>query len=233
MTDQTSKTVNYETCVVSKMHKIINRSSNACAIKSFEVLHLDPTINSIGFDEKKCIAHFIDEFILFNWVYFFKNHKKKTLFSIFKSLINLCGRASLVINVVIAIMFLDQSVILAQLAMTLQRFKTLYFRNQFRPCAARCEQLLFETKSMIWKSDVLFSFVPFSTEHEIQSNLLFIFYLHFYSALSTESLARLSHNLSVENVKIYSGALCTKWRIEFDCFYIWGFLASYIDICWT
>ena len=83
MTDQAPKTVNCETCVVSKMREIVNRSSIACAIKPFEVLHLDLTINSIDFDGKRCIAHFIDEFILFNWVYPLRNHKEETLLSIF------------------------------------------------------------------------------------------------------------------------------------------------------
>jgi transposase InsO family protein len=39
-----------------------------------------------------CIARFIDELIFYNWVFLLMNHKKKTLLSIFKDLINQCDR---------------------------------------------------------------------------------------------------------------------------------------------
>ena len=99
---QAPKTVNCETCAVFKMHEIIKRAPTARAIKLFEVLHFDLTINNIGFDGSRCIAHFTDEFISFNWVYFLRNHKKETLLPIFKALINQCDQTGLAINAVVS-----------------------------------------------------------------------------------------------------------------------------------
>ena len=86
--DKTLKIVNCETCAISKMHEMINRVFTVQAIRSFKILHFDITINNTEFDEIKCIAHFTNEFISYNWVYFFINYKKATLFFVFKSLIN-------------------------------------------------------------------------------------------------------------------------------------------------
>lgn len=98
-----------------------------------------------------------------------------------------------------ATMFPDQPVTREQWAMALQRLKALYLRGQFRPCAARCDQLLSETKTMVKRGDGLPSITGF-TDDDIQPNPLFASYLHFYSALSTESLARLAHNLSASKI---------------------------------
>jgi hypothetical protein len=51
-------------------------------------LHFDLIICNKTFDETTCIAHFIDELIFYSWVFSLMNHKKKTLLSVFKDLIN-------------------------------------------------------------------------------------------------------------------------------------------------
>jgi hypothetical protein len=83
-----SKIVHCDTCAISKMHCLIQRTSSARTIKSFQILHFDLIICNKIFDEMTCITHFIDELIFFNWVYSLIDHKKKTLLSIFKDLIN-------------------------------------------------------------------------------------------------------------------------------------------------
>lgn len=93
--DDVLKSVECITCALSKIHQIINKNPTDRAIKSFQVLYFDLTINDVGFDGIRCITHFIDEFTSFNWIFFFINHKKTTLISIFKSLINQCNRAGL------------------------------------------------------------------------------------------------------------------------------------------
>lgn len=97
------KSVECTTCAVSKMHQIINRNPTGRAIKPFQVLHFDLTINDIGFDGTRCIAHFTDEFTSFNWVYPLVNHKEDTLIPVFKSLINQCDRAGLPLNSVVSV----------------------------------------------------------------------------------------------------------------------------------
>ncbi len=83
-----SKIVQCDTCAISKMHRLIQRISSTKAIKIFQILHFDLIICNKAFDEITCIAHFIDELIFYNWVFSLMNHKKKTLLSIFKDLIN-------------------------------------------------------------------------------------------------------------------------------------------------
>lgn len=64
--DNVLKSVKCITCAMFKMHQIINKNSTGRIIKLFQVLHFDLTINNIGFDSIKCIAHFIDKFTFFN-----------------------------------------------------------------------------------------------------------------------------------------------------------------------
>jgi hypothetical protein len=59
-----------------------------------------------------CIAHFINELIFFNWVYSLINHKKKTLLSIFKDLINQCDRIKFNERAIIRIIRIDQEIFL-------------------------------------------------------------------------------------------------------------------------
>jgi hypothetical protein len=73
-------------------------------------LHFDLIICNKTFDETTCIAHFIDELIFFNWVYFLIDHKKKTLLSIFKDLINQCDRIKFNERVIIRITRIDQKI---------------------------------------------------------------------------------------------------------------------------
>jgi hypothetical protein len=47
------------------------------------------------FDGTFCIAHIIDEFTSFNWVFPLIDHQEKTLMPMFKSLINRCDRTDL------------------------------------------------------------------------------------------------------------------------------------------
>jgi hypothetical protein len=60
------KTINCQMCAVSKMHKLVQRSSTAKATKPFQVIHFDLTIEKKAFDDTSCIAHFTDEFTSFN-----------------------------------------------------------------------------------------------------------------------------------------------------------------------
>ena len=103
MKGETPKTVQCETCAVSKMKEIINRGPTARATRPFQVLHFDITINDIAFDSSRCIAHFTDEFTSFSWVYPLPNHKEATLLPVFKSLINQCDRAGLASKAVVSV----------------------------------------------------------------------------------------------------------------------------------
>jgi hypothetical protein len=105
-----SKIVQCDTCVISKMHRLIQRTSSTKTIKSFQMLHFDLIICNKAFDETTCIAHFIDELIFFNWMYSLINHKKKTLLSIFKDLINQCDRIKFNERAIIRIIRIDQEI---------------------------------------------------------------------------------------------------------------------------
>jgi hypothetical protein len=73
-------------------------------------LHFDLIICNKAFDETTCITHFIDELIFYNWVFSLMNHKKKTLLSIFKDLINLCDRIKFDERAIIRIIRIDQEI---------------------------------------------------------------------------------------------------------------------------
>jgi hypothetical protein len=92
-----SKTIDCETCAVSKMHRLMQKTLAERVIKSYEILHFDIIIfkKKFDFDETFCIAHFTDEFTSFNWVFSLIDHQEKTLMSMFKSLINKCDKADL------------------------------------------------------------------------------------------------------------------------------------------
>jgi hypothetical protein len=64
--ENASKIVHCNTCAISKMHRLIQRTSSAKAIKFFQILHFDLIICNKKFDNMTCIAHFIDELIFFN-----------------------------------------------------------------------------------------------------------------------------------------------------------------------
>jgi hypothetical protein len=61
-----SKIVQCDTCAISKIHRLIQRTSSAKTIKYFQILHFDLIIYNKAFDETMCIAHFIDELIFSN-----------------------------------------------------------------------------------------------------------------------------------------------------------------------
>jgi hypothetical protein len=84
-------------CAVSKMHRLMRKILAERATKSYEILHFDIIIfkKSSDFDETSCTAYFIDEFTSFNWIFSLIDHKKKTLMSMFKSLINRCDKTDL------------------------------------------------------------------------------------------------------------------------------------------
>jgi hypothetical protein len=92
-----SKTVDCETCAVSKMHRLMQKIFAGRATKSYEMLHFDITIfkKNSDFDGTSCIAHFTDEFTSFNWVFSLIDHQEKTLMPMFKDLINRCDRTDL------------------------------------------------------------------------------------------------------------------------------------------
>ncbi len=108
--ENASKIVHCNTCAISKMHRLIQRTSSAKAIKFFQILHFDLIICNKKFDNMTCIAHFIDELIFFNWMYSLINHKKKTLLSIFKNLINKCDRIKFKERAIIRIIRNDQEI---------------------------------------------------------------------------------------------------------------------------
>jgi hypothetical protein len=92
------------------MHRLIQRTSSTKTTKLFQILHFDLIICNKAFDETTCIAHFIDELIFFSWVYSWINHKKKTLLSIFKDLINQCDRIKFNKRAIIRIIRIDQEI---------------------------------------------------------------------------------------------------------------------------
>jgi hypothetical protein len=73
-------------------------------------LHFDLIICNKAFNETTCIAHFIDELTFYNWVFSLMNHKKKTLLSIFKDLINQCDRIKFDERAIIRIIRTDQEI---------------------------------------------------------------------------------------------------------------------------
>jgi hypothetical protein len=58
-----SKIVQCDTCAISKMHCLIQRTSSTKTIKFFQILHFDLIICNKTFDDT---THFIDELIFFN-----------------------------------------------------------------------------------------------------------------------------------------------------------------------
>jgi hypothetical protein len=73
-------------------------------------LHFDLIICNKTFDDTTCIAHFIDELIFFSWVYSLIDHKKKTLLSVFKDLINQCDHIKFNERAIIRIIRIDQKI---------------------------------------------------------------------------------------------------------------------------
>jgi hypothetical protein len=74
------------------------------------MFHCDLIICNKTFDEMTCITHFIDVLIFLNWVYSLINHKKKTLLSIFKDLINQCDRIKFNERAIDRIIRIDQEI---------------------------------------------------------------------------------------------------------------------------
>jgi hypothetical protein len=105
-----SKIVQCDMCAISKMHRLIQRTSSAKTIKIFQNLHFDLIICNKAFNETTCIAHFIDELIFYNWVFSLMNHKKKTLMSIFKDLINQCDCIKFDERAIIRIICINQEI---------------------------------------------------------------------------------------------------------------------------
>jgi hypothetical protein len=95
---------------LSKMHKIVQNSFTTKAIKSFQILHFNLTIDNQTFDDIICIAHFTDKFTSYNWTYSLIDHKEKTLISVFKSLINQCDLIDMIINFMIRMIRNDRKI---------------------------------------------------------------------------------------------------------------------------
>jgi hypothetical protein len=119
-----SKIVQCDTCAILKMHRLIQRTSSAKAIQFFQMLHFDLIICNKTFNDTTCIAHFIDELIFYSWVYSLINHKKKTLLSIFKNLINQCDRMRFNERAIIRIIRIDQK------SSSIKSLKTEYARKK-------------------------------------------------------------------------------------------------------
>ncbi len=108
--ENASKIVQCDTCAILKMHRLIQRKSSTKTIKIFQILHFDLIICNKTFEETTCIAHFIDELIFYNWVFSLMNHKKKTLLSVFKNLINQCDRIKFDKRAIIRIIRINQEI---------------------------------------------------------------------------------------------------------------------------
>jgi hypothetical protein len=108
--ENASKIVQYDTCAISKMHRLFQRTSSTRTIKIFQILHFDLIICNKTFNEITCITHFIDELIFYNWVFSLMNHRKKTLLLIFKNLINQCDRKKFDKRAIIRIIRIDQEI---------------------------------------------------------------------------------------------------------------------------
>ncbi|KAG7005992.1 hypothetical protein G7Y79_00017g043740 [Physcia stellaris] len=83
----------------------------------------------------------------------------------------------------------------------LQRVKLLYFKNQWKPCLARCNRLLESNHSV---STVLNKYFPLLIKAQLHP--LYAAFLHFYAALSNEAIARLTHNLSTTKIPLLEEA---------------------------
>jgi hypothetical protein len=108
--EDASKIVQCNTCAISKMHHLIQRTSLTKTIKIFQILHFDLIICNKAFDEMTCITHFIDELIFYNLVFSLMNHKEKTLLSIFKDLINQCNCIKFDEHAIIRIIRINQDI---------------------------------------------------------------------------------------------------------------------------
>jgi hypothetical protein len=102
------KTIQCETCVTTKMHSLIFKSSSFKVIKSFKRLHFDLIILNKTFDDIICIAHFQDEFTFYHWVFSLLNHKQETLLRIIKHVINLCDRLNFKIKLCVQVIRMNQ-----------------------------------------------------------------------------------------------------------------------------
>ena len=100
---KTFKTIECITCVINKMHRLIQKTFINKIIKFYEIFHFDFIICNKKFDDIICIIYFIDELISFNWVFSLNNHKEKTLIFVFKNLINQYNRVNMITNFVIKI----------------------------------------------------------------------------------------------------------------------------------
>ena len=70
------------------------------------------TILNIDFDDITCIAHFTNKLIIFNWVYSLSNHKKSTLLSRFKFLIQHCDRVDIVFQLLVSFIRIEQKTLI-------------------------------------------------------------------------------------------------------------------------
>ncbi len=64
--ENASKIVQYDTCAISKIHRLIQRTSSTKTIKFFQMLHFDLIICNKTFNDTTYIAHFIDELIFYH-----------------------------------------------------------------------------------------------------------------------------------------------------------------------
>ncbi len=92
------------------MYCLIQRTSSTKTIKFFQILYFDLIIYNKIFNDTMCITYFINELIFYNWIYLLINHKKKTLLSIFKDLINQCDRIKFNKRAIIRIIRINQEI---------------------------------------------------------------------------------------------------------------------------
>jgi hypothetical protein len=94
--------------------------------------------------------------------------------------------------------FPEQPKTIQQWQVALRRIKALYLGGHWKQCVTRCNQLLREEKSQVrW----LYVQSPTRTDKCNQLTPLYSTYIYFYSALSSESVARHAHDLSTSKLQ--------------------------------
>jgi hypothetical protein len=221
-----SKIVQCDTCAISNMHRLIQRTSSTKAIKFFYMLHFDLIICNKAFDKIMCIAHFINELIFFNLMYSLINHKKKTLLSVFKDLINQCDWIKFNECAIIRIIRIDQKIFIDKKLKNWMRAQVINWnwstKNIFEQNKKfeRFDELLIEKTKCIKKyaklSKDLFLRMLFRRCAHIESNVIIIielrFIIDFHAKIAERIISKWDYsfkNVRLQNVFIFEKSRCT------------------------
>ncbi len=105
----------------------------------------------------QCIAHFIHELVFFSWVYSLIDHKKKTLLSIFKDLINQCDRIKFNERAIVRIIRINQEIFIDKKLKDWMRAQDIYWNwstkniSEQNKKSERFDKLLIEKAKCIKK----------------------------------------------------------------------------------